>query len=395
MRASVHLVALLYGVIAVAFVFEVANAGCPMKNIGRRSLLQSPTAAPAPSMVPDTYLAPPLQYGFYDQTCPGLRQLVKDKIAAYTLSDAITPAPLLRLFFHDCFTTGCDGSLLLNSTVLNLAEKDQAKSSTLDRFYIIDDIKATLEAGMCNNTVSCADILALTAVTSVELAGGPVIDIGLGRRDALDSFAAAAQTNMPGGFLHVQGLLESFLNVGLTVTDLVALSGAHTIGQTHCSNFADRFASTINNPFPDVAYGKQLYDYCTEGGTVAFGAVDKKMNLDSNSATTFDNGYFMDLVNGRGVLTSDHDLIVDIRTSALVKLYAANQTAFFNQFATSIRQMGKINVLTGTQGQIRKQCWVRNQVDAINSPFSDFDFNPISPLICKPATCPVAPACST
>ena len=169
MRTSVQFIALFYGAIAVAFVFEVANAGCPFKNIGRRSLLQAPTAAPAPSVVPDTYLAPPLQYGFYDQSCPGLRELVKDKIAAYTLSDAITPAPLLRLFFHDCFTQGCDGSLLLNSTVLNLAEKDQAKSLTLDRFYIIDDIKQTLESGMCNNTVSCADILALTAVTRPQV----------------------------------------------------------------------------------------------------------------------------------------------------------------------------------------------------------------------------------
>lgn len=41
----------------------------------------------------------------------------------------------------------------------------------------------------------------------------------------MDSFAAAAQTSLPGGFLHVQGLLENFANQGLNVTDLVALSG--------------------------------------------------------------------------------------------------------------------------------------------------------------------------
>lgn len=37
---------------------------------------------------------------------------------------------------------------------------------------------------------------------------------------------------MPGGFLHVQGLVENFANQGLNTTDLVALSGKQSITET-------------------------------------------------------------------------------------------------------------------------------------------------------------------
>lgn len=169
-------------------------------------------------------------------------------------------------------------------------------------------------------------------------------------------------------------------------------AGAHTIGQARCSGFVqDRFASTGNNPFPDVAYGQALYAYCLEGTQ---NGVDRKTALDSNTTTVFDNGYFRSIVAGRGVLTSDADLYIDSRTKDLVTLYANDQDRFFRDFAESMRKMSKIGILTGTQGQIRKQCWVRNTIDKVTSPFSNFEFDPISPTICVPAKSTETPVCA-
>lgn len=73
----------------------------------------------------------------------------------------------------------------------------------------------------------CIDGLHLWIV--LEQSGGPHIDLAYGRRDGLESFAAAAATYMPGGFLRVQGLIESFQMAGLDEVDLVALSGSLSI----------------------------------------------------------------------------------------------------------------------------------------------------------------------
>lgn len=160
--------------------------------------------------------------------------------------------------------------------------------------------------------------------------------------------------------------------------------GSHTIGEVHCTNFADRYQAAANSPFIDAALGQELYSFCTQNGTYAdFAALNLKTFLDVQSPSTFDNSYFVNLMAGRGILTSDQDLYNDLRTQALVQAYALNGTMFSSQFINSMQRMGKINVLTGTQGQIRQQCWVRNN----NATRPMLDLNPVVAPFCKPAGC--------
>ena len=143
---------------------QSAAGQCPMStgtSSGRRSLKQA---------------GPSLQFGFYSSSCPSLDNIVSDKITWYTNEDGSTPAKLLRLFFHDCVAGGCEASILLNSNGAGPAERDAPISATLEKFNVIDDIKATVEA-QCPGIVSCADILALAAVHSVRLVN---ILMGLG-----------------------------------------------------------------------------------------------------------------------------------------------------------------------------------------------------------------------
>lgn len=59
----------------------------------------------------------------------------------------------------------------------------------------------------------------------------------------------------------------------------------------------------------------------------------------------------------KGLLSSDEVLFTENRESKeLVKLYAENEEAFFEQFGKSMVKMGNISPLTGGRGEIRRIC---------------------------------------
>lgn len=65
------------------------------------------------------------------------------------------------------FLQGCDGSVLINSTRKNQAEKDGIPNLSLRGFQVIDAAKTAVEAA-CPGVVSCADILSLVARDAIH-----------------------------------------------------------------------------------------------------------------------------------------------------------------------------------------------------------------------------------
>ena len=63
---------------------------------------------------------------------------------------------------------GCDGSVLLNSTSKNQAEKAAIPNQLLTGYQVIDAVKSAVEK-ICPGVVSCADIVALVARDAVTL----------------------------------------------------------------------------------------------------------------------------------------------------------------------------------------------------------------------------------
>jgi peroxidase len=76
----------------------------------------------------------------------------------------------IRLFFHDCFVEGCDGSVLIDSTAGNTAERDadDNKSLAFEGFDTVNAAKAAVEAA-CPDTVSCADVLTIATRDAIVL----------------------------------------------------------------------------------------------------------------------------------------------------------------------------------------------------------------------------------
>ena len=144
-----------------------------------------------------------------------------------------------------------------------------------------------------------------------------------------------------------------FKNKGLTLNDLTVLSGAHTIGQAECQFFRTRIYNETNI---DTNFATLRKSNCpASGGDINLAP------LDSVSPVTFDNNYYNDLVNNKGLLHSDQALFNGVGSQvSLVRTYSRNNIAFKRDFAAAMVKMSRISPLTGTNGEIRKNCRLVN-----------------------------------
>ncbi|KZV14232.1 peroxidase 16 [Dorcoceras hygrometricum] len=186
-------------------------------------------------------------------------------------------------------------------------------------------------------------------------AGGPFYRVELGRRDGRISTVASVQRKLPGPASKLNHLMSMFSRHNLHLTDLIALSGAHTIGSSHCGRFSHRIhnfsRSSSIDPTLNPAYAMELRQMCPEN-------VDPRIAINMDPATfdTFDNAYYKNLIEGKGMFTSDQQLLTDARSRATVNLFASNNAAFGNAFAQAMIKLGRVGVLTGNKGEIRVDC---------------------------------------
>ncbi|CAN1349014.1 Peroxidase 52 [Linum perenne] len=164
-----------------------------------------------------------LTTSYYSKSCPHLNDVVFSAVQSAVRKEARMGASLLRLFFHDCFVNGCDGSVLLDDTSSFTGEKNANPNRNSARgFEVIDDIKAAVEKA-CPGVVSCADVLAVSARDSTVLLGGPSWNVKLGRRDARTASQSAANNGIPPPTSNLNRLSSRFNALGLSNRDLVAL----------------------------------------------------------------------------------------------------------------------------------------------------------------------------
>lgn len=141
------------------------------------------------------------------------------------------------------------------------------------------------------------------------------------------------------------------------------ISGAHTIGIGHCSSFSKRLynfsgkGSNDMDPALDREYALNLKaNKCkTPTDNVTF------VEMDPGSFRTFDLSYYTLLLKRRGLFQSDAALTTNSAALTFIKkLLNGPPSTFLREFAASMEKLGRIEVKTGSQGEIRKHCALVN-----------------------------------
>ncbi|KAF8403465.1 hypothetical protein HHK36_011569 [Tetracentron sinense] len=127
--------------------------------------------------------------------------------------------------------------------------------------------------------------------------GGPSWTVGLGRRDSTSASRSVGNTSIPTPTSKLSALVSSFSAQGLSLKDMVALLGSHTIGLARCTTFRGRIYNDSNI---DASFAESLQNRCPTSGN------DNKLaRLDAATSTLFDNCYYRNLLSGKGLLHSD------------------------------------------------------------------------------------------
>ncbi|XP_062209653.1 peroxidase 1-like [Phragmites australis] len=314
------------------------------------------------ALLPVTAVGAGLKVGFYNKTCPSAEALVQQAVAAAFQNNSGIAAGLIRLHFHDCFVKGCDGSVLIDSTANNTAEKDAIPNKpSLRGFEVIDAAKKAVEA-QCPRTVSCADIVAFAARDSIALTGNVTYKVPAGRRDGRVSTEQGALDNLPSPSSNASVLVGKFAAKNLTAKDMVVLSGAHTVGRSHCDSFTKRLYNFSNasdvDPTISSAYAFLLKNICPANSSQFFPNTTTDMDL--MTPDVLDNKYYLGLTNNLGLFTSDQALLTNATLKASVDEFVKSENRWKSKFVKAMVKMGGIEVLTGTQGEIRLNCRVIN-----------------------------------
>ncbi|KAE8777442.1 hypothetical protein D1007_49808 [Hordeum vulgare] len=296
-----------------------------------------------------------LQNGFYKGKCGGsdVEVIVQGIVKARFGRDAPIVAHLLRLQFHECAVNGCDGGLLIDGPG---TEKTAPPNLSVKGYDLIADVKAELER-RCPGVVSCSDIEILATRDAVALAGGQNYAVRTGRRDRRQS--KAADVILPAPESTVAQATAFFGKLGLSQMDMVLLLGAHTVGVTHCSvikssrlySYGGRAGATDPSLDPYYAFVYKTY-VCPNTAS----SDDSIVFLDDQpSALKVDTSYYKNLQKRRGVLSVDQNLYGDGSTRWMVDMLA-NSDNFSWLFPVALVKLSEVNVLTGTQGEIRRVC---------------------------------------
>ncbi|EEF43869.1 Peroxidase 63 precursor, putative [Ricinus communis] len=192
---------------------------------------------------------------------------------------------------------------------------------------------------------------------AVEL-GGPYIPLKTGRRDGRKSRADVLEQYLPDHNESISVVLERFSAMGIDTPGVVALLGAHSVGRTHCVKLVHRLYPEVD-PVLNPNHVEHMLYKCPDA--IPDPKAVQYVRNDRGTPMILDNNYYRNILDNKGLLIVDHQLATDKRTKPYVKKMAKSQEYFFKEFSRAITILSENNPLTGTKGEIRKQCNVANK----------------------------------
>eukprot|EP00756_Hemistasia_phaeocysticola_P036004 Hpha_TRINITY_DN16614_c2_g1::TRINITY_DN16614_c2_g1_i1::g.180768::m.180768/K00428/E1.11.1.5; cytochrome c peroxidase len=189
-----------------------------------------------------------------------------------------------------------------------------------------------------NPSISTADLWALAACTAVETMGGPRIKFRKGRKDAEAEEDSAPEGRLPDATQGTAHLREVFGRMGFSDRDIVALSGAHTVGHCHAdrSGFVGPWTERpleFNNE-----YFKLLLDEQWEEKEYEEGPRKGCKYFESQKESTGPKAGKLIM------LPTDMALLSDDTMKKFVERYARSQQNFFRDFAQAFRRLLELGV---------------------------------------------------
>ncbi|KAF6150460.1 hypothetical protein GIB67_030261 [Kingdonia uniflora] len=283
---------------------------------------------------------------YYAQSCPRAEEIVKEQVIKLYHKHGNTAVSWVRYLFHDCMVKSCDASLLLETANGIVSEMSAERSFGMRNFKYITTIKAALESE-CPVTVSCADIIALSAREGVKMLGGSDFSMKTGRRDSQESNFALINSFIPNHNDTMSLVLSQFQSIGVDAEGTVALLGAHSVGRVHCKNLVHRLYPEVD-PTLDPAHAEYLKGRCPTPDPDPNAVLYARNDLET--PMTIDNMYYKNILNHKGLLLVDQQLVSDPITSPFVEKMASDNGYFYDQFSKALVIMSENNPLTGEQG---------------------------------------------
>ena len=228
---------------------------------------------------------------------------------------------MLRLAWHDAGTydaqTKTGGP---NGSIRNEEEYSHGANNGLKKAIdFCQEVKAK------HPKITYADLYQLAGVVAVEVTGGPTVDFVPGRRD---SNICTRDGRLPDAKEGASHLRDIFYRMGLSDKDIVALSGAHTLGRAHPER------SGFDGPWTE-------------------------------DPLKFDNSYFVILLEkdtaGLLKLPTDKALLDDPEFRRYVELYAKDENAFFRDYAESHKKLSELGFVPSSKANSPKDATVLAQ----------------------------------
>jgi len=198
--------------------------------------------------------------------------------------------------------------------------------------------------------LSRADYWVLVAVTSIQDAGGPKIPFMWGRIDCNGNYPPMGKLpDAEGNFSEVYNVFVK--RMGLTVTDITALLGAHTLGRPQAENSGYEFYwNPAANLFTNQFYLVLLGGWKRVEQTFAFHGTTHQWNtnppptgsnpfmmLNTDISLVYDNiGYGG---NGPCSLAPSSSCTYNNQTYGLVQQYGNDQDFWFTDFSIAFQKL--------------------------------------------------------
>lgn len=252
---------------------------------------------------------------------------------------------------------GCDASILLDATPSgDKVEKEHKSHETLHGFEVVKDVKEELEK-KCPGVVSCADIIVFAVREAIVNMGVDYFPVVSGRRDRRASLASNVEPNIPGEYDSVEKSAKLFASKGFSLDEMIILLGSHSTGVAHCPSIEKRLYGEDTDKYPAMTTAlKWMLNLQCPAITANSLNENLFVLLTPMSIGRLSNSFYNSLLSNRGILASDQALTEYPPSEKTVKVLAENDSVWKQEFVKAMQKLGTVDVLTGDQGEIRKQC---------------------------------------